>query len=147
MIKNKSKHTSILPDVAEIEPISTVGLYLVLVCWLLIQTDLVSITYLHFFVFKEFKAFFFKSRSLQHQNHLHFNLFLASSEFCCTWLTCGRQFTKSIYYHVRKQKKLYVKQQYSKKYWILILEIWKTSLFLVETLWQVNFWRHFTSYS
>ena len=69
MIKNNSKHTfifpetpvrSILSDVAEVEPIYTVGPYLVLVCWLLIQTDIDSINYLQFFVFKEIKFFFSK---------------------------------------------------------------------------------------
>ena len=67
MIKNNSKHTfifpetpvrSILSDVAEVEPIYTVGPYLVLVCWLLIQTDLVSITYLHFFCLQSIEGFF-----------------------------------------------------------------------------------------
>ena len=38
---------------------------------------------------------------------------------------------QSICYHARKQKKLYVKHQCSKRYWIFTLELWKLSLFLV----------------
>ena len=49
---------STLSDVAEVEPIYTVRPYLVLVCWLLIQTDLVTITYLNFYM----KIHVFKSQ-------------------------------------------------------------------------------------
>ena len=77
MIKNNSKHIFIFPEIparstlsdiepetepclvlSEVEPIYTVDPYQVLVWWLLIQSDLVSITYLQFFVFETFKAFF-----------------------------------------------------------------------------------------
>ena len=55
-LKHLSPVRNTLSDVAEVEPIYTVDPNLVLVRSLLIQTDLVSITYSHFFVFKEFKV-------------------------------------------------------------------------------------------
>ena len=132
-----------MSDVADIEPTFTVGPWFWHTdSWLKLLLLLVSITYYIISVFKAFEALFSKLGPFSKLKSSPFQL-PSSSEFCCTWLMCGnkyknaqRQFTKYfICYHARKQKKLYVKHQCSKKCWTRSLETTSICFFCCNRQW------------
>ena len=130
MIKNNSEHTFIFPEI----PVRAVCLVLQrlnqLHCWSISsemlspdsQTALVSIVYYIFLSSKHLSLFWklgpFNTKSISIPTPFYWWILL---HLIYVWeqTQMSRDNSQSIcYIHARKQKKLYVKHQCSKKYWI-----------------------------
>ena len=69
---------------------------------------------------------------------------LSSKKFCCIWLRCGNRYKcpetihKVFALHALKQKKLYVKHQCSKKYWIFTFRVMNFPYIMSEAVLSIE---------